>query len=170
MAYAYVIKTDVHLAIIREAVECVRDFEGDRCVDLAKDLSETVTSDSFDDLVNEIGETRARVKYATNFANGLRELKVNEVVYFSTTGVEILQRGLEAILDRLHEAVTEPLLPGEFEALCDVIPNAYPKRYAIWADRVDMIRKNVENALERMLVGDELSREFGKLFPTRIPQ
>jgi hypothetical protein len=145
----YTPRSPIAIALLIEAVEFVRDFEGDMIVELAQSITCKVSQARRDETLADIVDMNRRVGFATRFVIAAKELKakVGETIYFDATGIEVIDKGLDFLNDQVNEAVTEVF---------------YDKKYANGATPAQLveIREAVEKNLERADVCADLLKEF----------
>ena len=139
------------LKILTEAVEFVRDFEGDMSLDMASELKHD--NKHFDDSLAEIVQMRARVKWANAFTHAVKSAKVGETLHFDAHGLEVIDRGLEFMRDQLHDEVTEPFWEIERKTKEQSV-------VAFSHAEFTKLREAVEHNLEREDTCEELLKEF----------
>jgi hypothetical protein len=144
-------RSAIALALLVEAVEFIRDFEGDMSVDMAADLKHG--NKHFDDSLAEIVQMRARVKWANAFTAAVKSAKVGETLYFDAHGLDVIDRGLEFLRDQLAEAITEPFWEIERKM------NEHDVK-SFYRVEIQRLREAVEHNIMRADVCDELLKEF----------
>lgn len=146
-------RSAVALSLLKEAVEFVRDFEGDMCVDLASELKSG--NKRFDETLSDIVDMRRRVRFATNFIVSLESTKVGEDLHFDNEGLEVIDKGLEFMQDQLADEINEPLFAIERE-----IKTSGRDHITLTFADIVRVREAVDKNVERAEIGGELLREF----------
>lgn len=154
----YTVKLAFEKEILIEAIEFVRDFEGDMCLELASSLART-KGKAFDDTLTEITELRTNVKVAEGLLGRFKAPFSENVSYMeinlSHPDLEVIKRGLEYLQDTLSDRTTEALWELQQNA-----KDAESESVTLTLEQIIKMRETVERIIDRSEGAKVLLAEF----------
>ena len=139
--------------LLIEAAGFVCEFEGDMCHDLSYDLPK-LKGKAFDETLADITAIRARVQAAEDFQRYIKMHSPGDNLVISGVIAEVIDRGLEGMVDQLSDEIIEPMWK---------IERAMEKsKRPITFTRLEFaeLRQAVELAIERADTCEALLKKF----------
>lgn len=134
--------------IISEAVDFVRDFEGDMIQDLVRSLAEAEpSSENFEAILSDILDLRIRVVAADQITKTLATATIGQEIYFNGQVQAVVERGLEFMQDHIGNEITDPFYSEEF-------------KHGVDEAGVAKLRQSVELSLRRVDAAERLLKLF----------
>lgn len=140
----YLLASAVHRSVLIAAAETSLEFDNDVVHELARDLGGTKDTEKFDQMLQDICDTRNKIVSGKAVLTNLQSTKVGESVYLNDNSIETLRRGLEVYIDMLADGITDPLrFPNE-----DVV--------ILKKSEINTLRDKIDEAVGQYIAAKEL--------------